>query len=309
MKVVALAGGVGGAKLAHGLSLCMVPEELSIVVNTGDDFIHYGLQICPDLDTVCYTLGGLSDPERGWGRKDETWNALESLSSLHGLDWFRIGDRDLGTHLERTRLLTAGKRLTRITQDFCRIWGIQQSVFPMCDEKVTTMVKTMELGWLPFQEYFVKHRCEPKVQGFRFQGIRQAKLSDEVIKKIDGAELIVICPSNPWVSIDPILALPGLKRLIRNKKVCAVSPIVNGKAIKGPAAKMFQELSIEPSAPSVAQHYGKMIDCIVIDETDRQYAHEIEASGIIPIIAQTVMSNIDDRKKLASMIIEISSKK
>ncbi len=308
MKVVALAGGVGGAKLAHGLSLCLPPEELLIIVNTGDDFVHYGLQICPDLDTICYTLAGLSDPIRGWGQKDETWNALESISSLHGVNWFKIGDKDLGIHLERTRLLASGKRLSEITQNFCQYWSIRHSVLPMCDERVSTMVETKELGWLSFQEYFVKHQCEPIVKGFRFQGIESAKLPYEALEIIKDADLLVICPSNPWVSIDPILAIPGFKNLISNKMVIAVSPIVNGKAIKGPAAKMFHELGIEPSALSVARHYAKDINFLVLDKYDKSYTQEIEASGIIPVIAQTIMSTFNDRKQLAEMIIELASK-
>ncbi len=308
MKVVALAGGVGGAKLAHGLSLCLLPEELLIIVNTGDDFSHYGLQICPDLDTICYTLAGLSDPIRGWGQKDETWNALDSISSLHGVNWFKIGDKDLGIHLERTRLLASGKRLSEITQNFCQNWGIKHSVLPMCDEKVSTLVETKELGWLSFQEYFVKHKCEPIVQGFRFQGIEKAKLSNEAVEKINNADLIVICPSNPWVSIDPILAIPGFKNLIGKKEVIAVSPIVKGNAIKGPAAKMFHELGIEPSALSVARHYAKDIDFLVFDKCDASYTQEIKASGIIPVITQTIMTTIEDRKLLAEMIIELALK-
>ncbi len=307
MKVVALAGGVGGAKLAHGLALYLPHDDLSIIVNTGDDFFHYGLRICPDLDTVCYTLAGMSDPERGWGRRNETWNALESVSSLGGQDWFRVGDKDLGTHLERTRLLASGKRLTDITKAFCHIWGIHHSVFPMCDVNVATMVQTREFGWLPFQEYFVKQRCEPHVQGFKFRGINRAKLSTEIKKGIQNADLIVICPSNPWVSIDPILAVPGLKHLIGNKKVIGVSPIIQGKTLKGPAGKMFMELGIEPSAISVARHYEDIISYLVIDQSDAACAQEIKASGIIPFTAQTIMSTVNDRKKLAKTILEFAS--
>jgi LPPG:FO 2-phospho-L-lactate transferase len=306
MHVIALAGGVGGAKLAHGLSLCLSPDELTIVVNTGDDFIHYGLYICPDLDTVCYTLAGLADPERGWGRINETWNALESISNLKGIDWFRIGDKDLGIHLERTRLLLDGKRLTEITHQLCNFWEIKHLVSPMCDEKVSTSVKTKEFGWIPFQEYFVKYHFEPTVEGFRFEGIEKACLSPKLSERFEKADLVIVCPSNPWVSIDPILAVPGVKDLICNKKVVGVSPIIDGRTIKGPAAKMFRELGIQPSVLSIAAHYQKILKALVIDFKDKSYSQEIRASGIIPLTAHTLMLNDNDREQLARTIISLS---
>ena len=204
LKIVALAGGVGGAKLAHGLAQVLPPDDLTVIVNTGDDFEHYGLYICPDLDTVCYTLAGLANLETGWGRMSETWNVIENAEKLGGPTWFRLGDRDLGTHLERTRRLKDGQTLSQVTNDFCKAWGIQHTVVPISDQPVRTIVKTEE-GDLPFQEYFVHRRCEPRVTGFRFEGVEQAQPAPKAREAIQSADAIVICPSNPWVSIDPIL--------------------------------------------------------------------------------------------------------
>jgi len=233
MKIVALAGGVGGAKLANGLAQIQHPEDLTIIVNTGDDFKHLGLFICPDLDTVCYKLAGLANPETGWGRADESWHAIENITRLGGPNWFHLGDQDLGTHLERTRRLKAGQTLSQITRDFCAAWGIGPTVLPMSDDPVPTIVLTDE-GELPFQEYFVHRRCEPRVRGFRFQGVDGAHPAPGMIAAIREADLVVICPSNPWVSIDPILALPNIRSEIGSRRVVAVSPIIGGKAVKGP---------------------------------------------------------------------------
>jgi LPPG:FO 2-phospho-L-lactate transferase len=230
MRVLALAGGVGGAKLADGLAQALLPEELTIVVNTGDDFKHLGLYICPDLDTVCYTLAGIANPATGWGRANETWKALESVGALGGPTWFRIGDRDLGLHLERTRRLEAGEQLSQI---------------------------------LPFQEYFVHRQCHPRVSGFRFADVKQAHPAPGVLAAMREADLVVICPSNPWVSVDPILSIPGVRPTIDGQLVVAVSPIVGGQAIKGPAAKMYAELGIEPSALAVARHYGELLEAFM----------------------------------------------
>ena len=267
MKIVALAGGVGGAKLVDGLAQVLNQGELTVVVNTGDDFVHCGLYICPDLDTVCYTLAGIASPTTGWGRADETWSALETLATLGGPTWFRLGDRDLGLHLERTRRLSNGNRLSEITYDFCRVWEIKVSVLPMSDDSVPTRVIT-EDGELSFQEYFVHRRCDPKVNGFYFQDVEQAKPAPGVIEDIRDADLVVICPSNPWVSVDPILAVPGIRSAVKERLSVAVSPIVGGKAIKGPAAKMYRELGIDPSAYSVGKHYNDIVDGLVIDNLD-----------------------------------------
>jgi len=294
MKIVALAGGVGGAKLAHGLAQILPPEDLTVIVNTGDDFEHYGLYICPDLDTVCYTLAGIANPETGWGRVDETWNGMENISKLGGLDWFRLGDKDLGTHLERTRRLKEGQSLSEITRDFCKAWGIEHTVLPMSDQPVRTIVETDE-GELPFQEYFVHRRCEPRVRGFRFEGADKAVPAKGAREAIRTADAIVICPSNPWVSIDPILKV--IQKI--EKPVIAVSPIIGGEAIKGPAAKMYRELGTEPSALAVANHYRGLVTHFVMDTIDAQLIESLGGLNMQTHVTNTVMKSHEDRKRLA----------
>lgn len=303
MKVLALAGGVGGAKLADGLAQALGEKDLTIVVNTGDDFEHFGLSICPDLDTVCYTLAGLANPETGWGRVGETQNALHSIEILGGPIWFWLGDRDLGTHLERTRRLKNGDALSVISADFCRAWGIRTRVLPMSDQPVRTMVDTDE-GELPFQEYFVERGCEPRVRGFRFVGVENAQPAPGLLDAIQEADLIVISPSNPWVSIAPILALPGLRASLENKTVLAVSPIISGKAVKGPAAKMFSEMGIQPSALAVAKHYGKLLRGFVLDGVDEQESSAIQGLGIMTLAIDTMMHDRASRAGLATEVLE-----
>jgi LPPG:FO 2-phospho-L-lactate transferase len=320
MKIVALAGGVGGAKLADGLTQILPPENLTIVVNTGDDFEHLGLTICPDLDTVCYTLAGLANPETGWGRLGESWQMLENIRRLGGLDWFRLGDKDLATHLERARRLREGQTLSQITSDFCRAWGVKHTVLPMSDDPVRTIVDTVEYGELPFQEYFVHRRCEPRVKGFRFAGLESAKPAPVVLEAIEQADALVICPSNPWVSIDPILAVldlsPAHLRLpspplqgegkggwgYRVRSV-AVSPIIGGRTVKGPAAKMYAELGIQPSALAVARHYGSRLTHFVLDKVDQIHAAEVEKMGIKTLITNTIMRTPEDRRRLAQDVL------
>jgi len=268
MKVAALAGGVGGAKLVDGISRLDDPPELTVIVNTGDDFSLFGLWISPDIDTVCYNLAGLENPETGWGRDGESWDTLHAIQTLEGPDWFQLGGKDLATHLERTRRLEAGQPLSRITADFCGAWGVGTAVIPMSDDRVPTMVDTKQ-GVMSFQEYFVKLHCEPEVMGFEFQGVDQSKPAPGVLEAIRAADWVVICPSNPWVSIDPILAVPGIRDALSSKVILGVSPIIDGKAIKGPAAKMYREMGIEPSAGAVAAHYGGLLDGFVIDDQDR----------------------------------------
>lgn len=299
MKVVALAGGVGGAKLADGLAQTLSSADLTVIVNTGDDFEYVGLHISPDLDTVCYTLAGLANPETGWGRVNETWNAFESLQTLGGQDWFRLGDKDMATHLERTQRLKAGEPLSKITADFCKAWGIGPKIFPMSDDSIPTIVMT-DQGDLAFQDYFVARRCEPKVTGFIFEGVLQSKPAFGVIESIEQAELVVICPSNPWVSIDPILAVPGVREAISKKKVVAVSPIIGGKAVKGPAAKMYAELEITPSAKAVAHHYGNLLAGFVLDTIDQALSVDISPPTLN---ADTIMKSSQDRKCLAQEVL------
>jgi LPPG:FO 2-phospho-L-lactate transferase len=299
LKIVALAGGVGGAKLADGLAQILSPEDLTVIVNTGDDFEHYGLYISPDVDTVCYTLAGLANPETGWGRVNETWNVIDSASKLGGPGWFNLGDRDLGTHLERTRRLKAGQTLTQITRSFCKAWGVENVVLPMSDQPVRTIVETEE-GDLPFQEYFVHRRCEPGVKGFRFEGVEAAEPALGAREALQSAEAVIICPSNPWVSIDPILHV--LKRI--EKPVLAVSPIIGGQAVKGPAAKMFLELGIEPSAMAVANHYCDLASGFVLDVLDQQLEENIRSLNMRTLVTNTLMKSLDNRKQLASDVLD-----
>ena len=304
MKIVALAGGVGGAKLAHGLAQILPPEDLTVIVNTGDDFEHYGFYICPDLDTVCYTLAGLANPETGWGRVNETWNVIQNASKLGGPGWFNLGDQDLGTHLERTRRLKAGQTLTQITSDFCKAWGVKHTILPMSDQPVRTIVETEE-GDLAFQEYFVHRRCEPRVKGFRFDGVELAEPAPGAQEAIQSAEAVIICPSNPWVSIDPILQV--IKRM--NKPVFAVSPIIGGQTVKGPAAKMFLELGIEPSALAVADHYCDLVTGLVLDTLDKQLQGDIRSLNMRTLVTNTLMKSLDNRKQLASDVLDFIGKK
>lgn len=303
MKIVALAGGVGGAKLAHGLAQNLAPEDLTVIVNTGDDFEHYGLYVCPDLDTVCYTLAGLANPGTGWGRIDETWNAINNASRLGGPNWFNLGDQDLGTHLERTRRLREGQCLTQITQDFCKAWGVQHSIFPMTDQKVRTIVNTEE-GELAFQEYFVHRRCEPQVKSFRFEGAATAEPAPGVREAIQSADAIIICPSNPWVSIDPILHILSPLLIDEGPRVrVAVSPIIGGETVKGPAAKMYRELGIEPSAFAVANHYRDLLTGFVLDSVDQKLQGEIMRLNMQVFVTNTLMNSHDDRSRLAQELL------
>ena len=305
MKITALAGGVGGAKLAHGLAQILAPEDLTIIVNTGDDFKHLGLFISPDLDTVCYTLGGLANPETGWGRIGETWQAISNIEKLGGPSWFRLGDQDFATHIERTRRIKAGEKLSHITKDFCEAWGINHAVIPMSDNPIKTIVNTNE-GELAFQEYFVHRHCEPRVKSFRFDGIEKAKAAPGVIEAIKQADLVMICPSNPWVSIAPILAVPGIRSGMEAKKVVAVSPIIGGQAVKGPAAKMFNELGIQPSALAVAEQYRGLVNQYVLDKIDSQLEADVRRLNMRALVTDTLMKTSDDRKRLAEDVLNFA---
>ncbi|KAF0108680.1 MAG: LPPG:FO 2-phospho-L-lactate transferase [Anaerolineaceae bacterium] len=304
MNIVALAGGVGGAKLADGLAQLLPPEALTIIVNTGDDFEHLGLTISPDVDTVCYTLAGLANPETGWGRADETFEALENVRALGGPDWFRLGDKDLATHLERTRRLKAGQTLTQITRDFCQAWGVRHTILPMSDDPVQTMVDTVEFGELPFQEYFVRRKCEPKVKGFRFAGIESARPTPEVREALERADAIVICPSNPWVSIDPILAVLQLRSTVHcPPSIIAVSPIIGGQTVKGPAAKMYAEMGITPSALAIAEHYKNLLTGFILDTTDAHLAKDVQPVNVQTCVTNSLMKSQTDRRRLAQDVL------
>jgi LPPG:FO 2-phospho-L-lactate transferase len=303
MKITALAGGVGGAKLIEGLAQALPDENLTVIVNTGDDFEHLGLYICPDLDTVCYTLAGLANPATGWGRVGESWAALETIGLLGGPTWFRLGDYDLGLHLERTRRMRSGDRLSQITRDFCRYLGIGPSIIPMSDDSVPTWVYTKDEGIMPFQEYFVHQQCRPVVTGFRFQGFERSSPAPGVLEALAQSDLVVFCPSNPWVSIDPILAVPGIRTAIVDSLVIAVSPIIAGQAVKGPAAKMYAELGIQPSALAVAEHYGKLLNGFILDVMDQVQVPFVENLGIRTKTAQSIMTTAQERLQLAEEVI------
>lgn len=304
MKVVAFAGGVGGAKLADGLAKILPGDQLTIVVNCGDDFDMMGLRICPDLDTICYTLSGLANPTTGWGLRDETWVVYEQIIRLGGPDWFHLGDRDLATHLERTRRLQSGQVLSGITADFSKTWGISPRVLPMTDEPMQTWVNTVEAGWMPFQEYFVKLAFQPVIKEFEFRGWENAKPAPGVIDAILNANCLIVCPSNPWVSIGPILAVPGIQDAIQHCPIRLVmSPIVGGKALKGPAAKMYAELGIEPSALAVARHYRDWCTDFVVDQVDQDLAVAIEMLGMSVITMDTIMVSPEDRVRVARELL------
>ena len=309
--VIALSGGVGGAKLSLGLSQVLAPGQLSIVVNTGDDFEHLGLPISPDVDTTLYTLGNVQNPETGWGRRDESWACLETLEQLGGDTWFRLGDRDIATHLFRLSLLRDGKSLSEATAALAQALGIHHAILPMSDDPVRTFVTTPD-GDLPFQEYFVKLQCAPEARSFRFEGIETARPSAGFQSRLDdpGLSGIVICPSNPFVSVDPILGLPSIRQKLREDhiKVIAVSPIVGGQAIKGPAAKMMAELKIPANPASVADHYRDILSGLIMDSVDADQARVIESTHNIPVlVCNTVMTDLESKTALAKDALQFLS--
>jgi LPPG:FO 2-phospho-L-lactate transferase len=301
--VVALSGGIGGAKLALGLYRELPPERLMVVGNTGDDFEHLGLAISPDLDTVLYTLAGIANPATGWGRAGETWSFMGALAELGGETWFRLGDADLATHVERTRRLAAGETLSAIAEDFCRRLGVRARLVPMCDQPVRTMVRT-EGGVLPFQRYFVEQRCAPAVSGFAFAGADAARPPAALLDALanENLEAVVICPSNPFISIDPILTVPGLRAALAASPapVVAVSPIIGGRALKGPTAKMMAELGLAITSRTVADHYAGLLDGFVLDRADEG---EAEAIGLPCLATRTLMESEDDKRRLAAEVL------
>ena len=307
---LALSGGVGGAKLALGLSHVLTSKQLDIVANTGDDFEHLGYYICPDLDTVMYTLSELSNKELGWGQAGESWNFLAALERLGGETWFRLGDRDLATHVVRTGLLKDGLSLSAVTRRLCESLGIAHPIIPMSDSLVSTEVLIDTGETLSFQHYFVRDKCAPVVSGFEFKGISAALPSPAFDAAMTNAELgcILICPSNPFVSVDPILQIPGVMQRLSDSAapVVAVSPIVGGKAIKGPAAKMMRELGMPQTALAVAAHYKGRIDGFVIDRADVAMQASIESLGIKTLVTSTVMVSLQDRVDLARSCLQFA---
>jgi LPPG:FO 2-phospho-L-lactate transferase len=302
MKITALAGGVGGSKLAQGLSEILAPDDLNIVVNTGDDFRFFGLYISPDIDTVTYTLANLSNPVTGWGVREDTFNTFETLKRNGSPAWFMLGDKDLATHMERTRQLADGKTLTEVCRYFDKAWQVKHPILPMTNDAVPTIIDTIELGRLPFQEYFAKHHCEPTIKQVVFQGMEDAKASPEVLEALQSCDAVVICPSNPLLSIDPILSLPQVKDILSTKYVVAVSPIVGGKAVKGPLAKMYAEKGIDPTPYTIAEHYKDFLKCIFIDTQDENVGKDIQQSGIIFQSTDIMMPDLANRKRLAQNI-------
>jgi LPPG:FO 2-phospho-L-lactate transferase len=306
--VLALSGGVGGAKLVLGLSRVVPPGRLVVVANTGDDFEHLGLHVSPDVDTLLYTLAGLDNPETGWGRRNETWTFMAALDAIGGETWFRLGDGDLATHVERTRRLKAGDRLSNIIADFARRFGITTSILPMTDDTVRTRVLTSG-GWLDFQRYFVERQCRPEVEDFSFEGAIFARPHQDFIAALGAPALraVVICPSNPFISVDPILALPGVRDALLHchAPIIAVSPIIGGKAVKGPTAKMMHELGVDVSAAAVADHYGSLLNGFVLDQTDAAMAAKL---AIPTVSTNTLMRSLDDRQNLAKVVLALADR-
>jgi len=309
--IVALAGGVGGARFAVGLATVLSAKELAIVVNTGDDFEHLGFTICPDLDTVMYTLAGVNNTQTGWGRAGETWQFMNEIKRLGGEGWFQLGDRDLALHALRREAMRRGDTLSQVTCDLASCFGIRHAILPMSDTPVRTRVKTTS-GEMAFQDYFVRLRCTPRVTGFRFAGARSARVPDMLARLMRRpVEAVVLCPSNPFVSIAPILSVPAIRAWLKARTfpVIAVSPIVGGAAVKGPAAKMMREMGIKPTALEVVRHYGNAVDHWVIDQQDGVLAGAIAGLGKRVTVADTLMSNRRKSVALAHQVINLVRRK
>ena len=306
--IVALAGGVGGARLANGLAAIVPPGDLLVAVNTGDDFEHMGLTICPDIDTVTYTLAGLNDQERGWGVKNESWSFMETVRQLGGPDWFALGDRDVAKHVLRTERLRRNDSLTAITRDIAHACGVRQAIVPMSDDPVRTVIETPE-GDLPFQDYFVRRRCEPVFQGIRFEGAEQARPAPALIAALcdPALEAIVICPSNPVLSLGPMLAVPGIAPALRAARApcVAVSPFIGGEAVKGPAAKIMRERGIQPGAAALVQPYAGIVDAILCDPDDPHAGTVID--GVRIVATDTLMRDDAGQQRLARETLALAA--
>jgi LPPG:FO 2-phospho-L-lactate transferase len=306
-SLLALSGGVGGAKLALGLSRVLPTDQLTIVVNNGDDQEFHGLPVSPDLDTVMYTLAGCVNPETGWGVREDTFHLLEMLGRYGAEAWFRLGDKDLATHIRRKQLLDSGYTLSEVTTELCQHLGVNHHVVPMSDGPVRTIVTTDE-GELPFQTYFVHRRCEPVVHSLRFDGAERAVPSKGFETALEEAAVLVFCPSNPWLSVDPILAVSGVRKAVQSftGERLAVSPIVGGKALRGPAAKIMSELGYEVNCLGIARYYQGLCDTLLIDEADAAHAPAVEAIGIKAHVTRTVMNSLEDKEALAHEICRLS---
>jgi len=304
MKITALAGGVGASKFLLGLTSVMPPEDVTIIANTGDDIEMFGLRICPDIDTVTYTLAGVIDDRAGWGLRNDTFECLHNLASYGEDTWFNLGDKDLATHIFRTNQLRQGSSVSEITLEVCRRLGVRSTILPMTDEYTPTRVTTDD-GEMHFQEYFVRRRCEPRVRSLRFYGIDSARPAPGVLDAITGADGVVVCPSNPFISIGPILGVPGMRdALVQTRaKIVAITPIIGGKALKGPAADMLRDLGHEVSAASVAAMYRDFLDIFIVDQSDSGLERDVLELGIEARLADTIMSSLEKKKELASFVL------
>lgn len=304
--VVVLTGGVGGAKLVLGLTQVVPPARITAIVNTGDDFRHFGLAVSPDIDTLLYTLADKANATQGWGREGETWSFMDALRSLGGEDWFQLGDGDLALHILRTARLEHGESLSTVSADFARAWGVEVAMLPMSDDRVATFLST-DIGDLSFQQYFVKHRCAPSVHAVRFDGVAQAKPAPMVLEAIrnPAARAILIAPSNPFLSIDPILSVPGISEALQaaTAPVVAISPIIGGQAVKGPTAKMMAELGIAITHDSIAAHYAEIIDGLLFDERDAGGPMDLPTAA-----ADTLMITLADRARVASAALALADR-
>jgi LPPG:FO 2-phospho-L-lactate transferase len=301
-RYTVLTGGVGGAKLVDGLYRLLPPHSLTAIVNTGDDFRHFGLPISPDIDTLLYTLSGKSNQTLGWGREGETWNFMAALKSLGGEDWFNLGDGDLALHVLRGAALAAGEPLSVIIARFAKAWDLHLSILPMSDDAVATWVETDE-GILPFQHYFVKRQCAPKVEAVNFKGAETASPTPGVIAAIMDCEAIFIAPSNPWLSVDPLLAIPAIRAALQKTKapVIAISPLIEGKAVKGPTAKLMGELGLEVTNASIAAHYGNWLDGLIVHGSD-------DSPQALRIArTDTLMKSADDRERVARAALALAA--
>jgi LPPG:FO 2-phospho-L-lactate transferase len=304
MKITALAGGTGAAKLLRGLGRVLGPRDLTVVVNTGDDTEIWGLHVSPDLDTVCYTLGGVIDERKGWGLTDETFHALDQIARYGEPVWFNLGDRDLATHLHRSRLLREGRSLTQITRAIAQALGVTATVLPMSDQPVRTRILGPD-GWLAFQEYFVREKAQVEVRAVNYAGAPAARPAPGVLDALRTADAVLLCPSNPITSIGPILAVPGLVEALQSTEaiVAAVSPIVGGDAVSGPAGRLMAAAGLPVSATGVARAYGGWLDLLIFDEQDRTLAPEIRSAGAAPVVAPTMMSSRDAEVTLARHVV------
>ena len=306
-RYLALTGGIGGAKLALGLSKILSGDELAFVVNTADDFEHLGLHISPDIDTLVYTLADENNLETGWGRRDESWQFMSALEALGGETWFRLGDKDLAMNVERSKRLKRGALLGQVTAELAQSLGLEHRILPMSNNPVRTLVHTAD-GRMDFQDYFVREQCKPIVESFEYRGAATARVNPDIFEWLGSAKLagIVLCPSSPFISIDPILSLAGLRQALRDSAVpvVAISPIVGGESLKGPLKKMLREMSVPTSASWIAEHYRDFVDGFVLDSADESLASEIESTGVATIVTNTVMNSLDDRVRLAQSCLE-----